>query len=56
VGLAVILTGLGKEVEYDPVIVGDDAAELTADPGIDIGMVIGSLGLGRVLIGVLIDT
>lgn len=55
VGLDVILTGLGKEEGYEPVMVGDDAAELTVEPGIDIGMAMGSLGFGRVLIGEPID-
>jgi len=47
-GLEVILAGLDKyppDIEYEPVIVGDDAAELTVEPGIDIGAEIGRRGV-----------
>lgn len=36
---------------YDPVIVGEDAAELTVELGMAMGMEIGSLGLLRPVIG-----
>jgi hypothetical protein len=47
-GLEVILVGLDRlipDIGYEPDIVGDDAAELTVEPGIDSGTDIGSRGI-----------
>jgi hypothetical protein len=46
-GLDVILVGFGRlipEIGYPPVIIGDEAAELTVEPGIDIGTATGRRG------------
>jgi len=47
-GLEVILAGLDMlipEIGYEPVIVGEDATELTVEQGIDIGTDMGSRGV-----------
>lgn len=49
VGLDVIVPALWNELGNELEIVGEDAAELTLDPGIVTGIAIGSRGVLRVL-------
>lgn len=49
VGLDAAFPGRVKEMGYEPVMVGDDAAELTVDPGTLTGIEMGSLGLLRLI-------
>lgn len=51
VGLDVMLIGRGYEEAKEPAIVGEDAAELTVEAGIEMGMAIGNRVLGRMLSG-----
>lgn len=43
VGLDVILTGREREVGYEPLMVGEDEAELTVELGMLTGIEMGSL-------------